>query len=88
MSLAGTSPGAFSAPSGTDNPVAARFKDALRDSYRLVAASAEAGAVTDPVPLSMSTIANSILTSTDPKVTVRDSVRRHHAPAASGRRDR
>jgi hypothetical protein len=70
VSLAGPPPGASASPSDSDNQVAARFKDALRDSYRLVPASAEAGAVADPVPLAMGTVAGSILAGTDPKVTV------------------
>ncbi|GAA5196439.1 hypothetical protein GCM10023322_65370 [Rugosimonospora acidiphila] len=63
-------PGPGLAPRGTDNAVAVRFKDALRDNYRLVAASAEAGLVAVPVPLSMTTVAGSILAATDPAVTV------------------
>jgi len=70
VSLAGPPPVLSPAPSGMDNPVAARFKDALRDSYRLVPASAAAGAVARPVPLAMDAVAASILVSTDPKVTV------------------
>ena len=70
VSLADPPPGPSPSPSGSDNPVAARFKDALRDSYRLVPASTEAGAVADPVPLAMGTVAGSILAGTNPKVTV------------------
>lgn len=70
MPLAGPPPGAAPAPSGPDNPAAARFKDALRNRFRLPAASAEAGAVADPVPLAMGTVAGSILAATDPKATV------------------
>ncbi len=54
----------------TDNVVAARFKDALRDQYRMIETSARVGAVKDPVPLDLRTVADHTIAAIHPDLTV------------------
>jgi hypothetical protein len=67
-----SAPGSTFRPSagGTDSPTAARFKDALRNSYTLRQAGLAAGVrpVTAPLPLAAATTA--IVTAVDPAITI------------------
>jgi hypothetical protein len=62
---------AFRAAAGsTDSPVAARFKDALRDSYTLRQAGLAAGQRPAPAPLPLAAATTASVTAVDPVVTI------------------
>ena len=54
----------------TDNPVAARFKTALRDEFRLIDVSRRLGEAPPVVPLDLRAIAADIVSGTRPEITV------------------
>ena len=54
----------------TDNPEAARFKNALRDQYRLIDTSGVLGKVPEPVPLTLTQVAKDIKAEIKPDLTV------------------
>jgi hypothetical protein len=65
-------PGSTFRPStgSTDSPTAARFKDALRDSYTLLQGGQAAGQRPAPVPLPLAAATTASVTAVDPAVTI------------------
>jgi len=57
-------------PGSTDSPVAARFKDALRDSYTLLQAGQAAGQRPAPAPLPLAAATTASIAAVDPTVTI------------------
>ncbi|WP_127507595.1 hypothetical protein [Actinoplanes solisilvae] len=70
VSVTAGPPGSTAVPRGDDNPVAVRFKDALRDVYRLAPAGAEVGTAAEPVRLALDDVAAGVLSTVDPVTTV------------------
>jgi hypothetical protein len=54
----------------TDSPVAARFKDALRDSYALLTASKTVAQRPDPVVLNLPQLISTVVVAVDPQQTI------------------
>lgn len=67
-----TEPGSNVRPSvgGTDSPVAARFKDGLRDAFNLLQTSKVVGVETPRSPIDLNAFTGAIVTAIDPRTTV------------------
>jgi hypothetical protein len=57
-------------PGAVDSPDAARFKTALEDWYRLLAASKVAGPAPAPAPIDLAGVTNSLVVGVNPRVTI------------------